>query len=185
MAMAATFTFAAPAPIALAQQVPTTKSLEGVWRITKVVTAGVIDTHPQPSLQIFSRGYYAIIRDNAKEARQASVVAKDSSKLTVEEKLARYDEWAPYAASAGTYEVKGDTLVTHNIVAKNVAGSSLTEEATIKFAGDTFVAAPEAGSALQWPANDLYPCSVTTPRSYPPEGAENALSGSSMQKLFR
>src|SRR5579872_6573575 len=134
---------------ALAQREnPTMTSLEGVWRITKVVTAGVADTHPQPSLQIFSRGYYSLIRVTGSEARQPSPVPKDSSKLTDEEKIARYNEWAPFGASAGTYEVKGNTLITHAIVAKNAGGMTVgaTEEATIqRIDGDTFVATPPPG----------------------------------------
>jgi hypothetical protein len=72
-------------------------------------------------------------------------VPKDPEKLTDAEKIARYDEWAPFAASAGTYEVRGNTLVTHNVVAKMVRGMTLTEQATIKFEGDTFVASPKPG----------------------------------------
>ena len=76
-----------------------------------------------------------------KRARNLPAPKRDPEKLTDAEKLARYDEWAPYAASAGTYEVKGDTLITHNVVAKMVPhGMTLTEQATIKFEGDTFVA---------------------------------------------
>ena len=51
-----------------------------------------------------------------------------------------------FAASASTYEVSGNTLITHNIGAKNVRGMTLTEEATIqKMDGDMFVAAPKPG----------------------------------------
>jgi hypothetical protein len=132
---------------AFAQQgEPTAVSLEGVWKVTKVVQAGVTNTNPQPSLQIFSHGYFTIIRDNGSEARQPSPLPKDAAKLTDAEKIARYDEWAPFAASAGTYEVKGDTLITHNIVAKNVGGNGLTEEATFKFEGNTFVATSKVAS---------------------------------------
>jgi hypothetical protein len=62
------------------------------------------------------------------------------------ETIARYDEWAPFAASAGTYEVTGNKLITHNIAAKNVRGMTLTEEATIQeFSGDMFVASAKPG----------------------------------------
>ena len=61
-------------------------------------------------------------------------------KLTDAERIDRYEEWAPFGASGGTYEVKGDTLITHNIVVKQVRGMTLTEEATIKFEGNSFVA---------------------------------------------
>lgn len=139
------FGFAYSQPAAFAQEAPTAKSFEGVWKITKVVAKGVTDSNPQPSLQIFSRGYFSIIRTNSSEARKASPPSKDPDKLTDAEKIARYDEWAPYAASAGTCEVKGNTLITHNVVAKMVMGMTLTEEATIKFEGNTFVASPMPG----------------------------------------
>ena len=101
-----------------------------------------------PVLQIFSRGYYSLIRVTGGEARQPSPVLKDSSKLTDKEKIARYNEWAPFGASAGTYEVKGNTLITHAIVAKNAGGMTVgaTEEATIqRIDGGTFVATPPPG----------------------------------------
>ena len=144
--VASTFIF--PAQVALAQEAATAKSFEGVWKITKVVDAGRIDTHPQPSLQIFSRGYFSVIRINGSEARRQSPAPKDSAKLTDEEKIARYTEWAPYGASAGTYEVLGNTLITHAIVAKNVQAMTdgATEEATFRFEGNTFVATSKVAS---------------------------------------
>ena len=121
----------------------TAKALEGVWTVTKVVRTGAnagTDDHPQPSLQIFNRGYYSIVRDNAGQPRKAAPDPKDSARLTDAEKLAKYEEWAPFAASAGAYEIKGNTMVTRNLIAKQVKGVGLTEEATIQFAGDTFTA---------------------------------------------
>jgi len=129
---------------AAAERGPTAKSFEGVWRITKVVVPGPdggADTHPQPGLEIFYRGYFTIVRDSSHEQRKASPAAIDPTALTDAEKIARYDEWVPFGASAGTYEVEGNTLITHNIVAKQVRGMTLTEEATIRFEGrGTFVA---------------------------------------------
>jgi hypothetical protein len=126
---------------AFAKSTLTAKSLEGVWRITKVVTNAGTDSHPQPSLEIFYRGYFSIIRDNSSEPRTPSPAPEDPTRLTDSEKVARYDEWAPFGASAGAYEVKGDTIITHNLVAKQVRGVGLTEEATVRFEGsDTFVA---------------------------------------------
>jgi len=140
----ATFTFAFPGQIAFAQEGLSAKSLEGVWKITKVVKAGVTNNNPQPGLTIFSHGYFTLIRVNSNEARQPSPTPKDPAKLTDAEKIARYDEWAPSEASAGTYEVKGNTLIAHFIVAK--AAGRTSEEATIKFEGDTFVASSPPGS---------------------------------------
>ena len=143
IAAVASLAFAGVTAGAAAQEAPTAASLEGVWKVTKVVWTGAdarVDTHPQPGLQIIYRGYYSIVRDNSSEPRKPSPAAKDPANLTDAEKATRYDEWAPFSASAGAYELKGDTLITHNIVAKQVRGMTLTEEATIKFTGDTFVA---------------------------------------------
>jgi hypothetical protein len=144
------FAFNFPAQVAFAQAAPTAKSFEGVWKITKVVDAGGTDTNPQPSLQIFSRGYFSVIRINGSGARQPSPAPKDPSQLTDEEKIARYAEWAPYGASAGTYEVRGNTLITHAIIAKNVEAMTVgaTEEATFKFEGNTFVATSKVASTI-------------------------------------
>ena len=127
---------------ALAQQAgPTAKSFEGVWKITKVVKAGVVDSKPQPGLVIFSRGYFSIVRVNGSAERKEAVV-KNPEKPTDAEKIALHDEWAPFGALAGSYEVRGNTLFTHNFVAKNVRGMTLTEKAASRFEGDTFVAHP-------------------------------------------
>jgi hypothetical protein len=132
LAISAAFVCTVSGQSALAEPAPTAKSFEGVWTVTKVVKTGEdagVNTHPQPSLEIFYRGYYSIVRDNSSEPRQPSPAAQSPTKLTEEEKLARYAEWASFAASAGTYEVKGDRIITHNIVAKNVRGATMTEEA--------------------------------------------------------
>jgi hypothetical protein len=125
----------------------TVKSLEGVWKVTKVVKAGVANTNPQPGLLIFTRGYYSATRVTASEARKQSPAPKDPAHLSDAEKIAFYNEWAGYAASAGTYEVKANTLINHNILAKMVRGMTLTEEAIVlNFDGNSFVAQPKPGN---------------------------------------
>jgi hypothetical protein len=135
-------------PTAFAQQTgPTAESIEGVWKVTKVVQAGVVNANPQPGLLIFTRGYYSATRVTADEARKPSPAPKDPAHLTDAEKIAFYNEWAGYAASAGTYEVKGNTIINHNILAKMVRGMTLTEEAIIlNFDDNSFVATPKPGS---------------------------------------
>jgi hypothetical protein len=132
---------------AIAQEGLTSKSLEGVWKVTKVVQAGVVNNSPQPSLYIFSRGYYSALRVNGSEERKEAPVPKDPTHLTDAEKIAFYNEWAPYAASAGTYEVKGNTMVNHNVLAKMARAMTLTEEAIIRnFDGNSFIAQPKPGN---------------------------------------
>jgi len=132
---------------AFAQAGLTAASLEGVWKVSKVVQAGVVNANPQPGLLIFTRGYYSATRVTANDARKQSPAPKDPAHLTDAEKIAYYDEWAGYAASAGTYEVKGNTIINHNILAKMVRGMTLTEEATIiSFDGNSFTATPKSGN---------------------------------------
>jgi len=135
-------------PAAFAQQAGlTAESLEGVWKVTKVVQAGVINANPQPGLLIFTRGYYSTTRVTANEARKPAPAPVDPAHLTDAEKIAFYNEWVGYAASAGTYEVKGNTIINHNVMAKMVRGMTLTEEAIIlDFDGHSFVAKPKPGS---------------------------------------
>lgn len=125
----------------------TTKDLEGVWKVTKVVKTGPnagTNTHLQASLAIYSGGYFSIVRDDSLEPRKPAPAAKDPKKLTDAEKVAFYDEWAPFIASGGTYEVRGHTIITHNILAKRAAGATATEEADIvQFTGDTYVVRPQ------------------------------------------
>jgi len=129
---------------AFAQPALTAKSLEGVWKVTKIVKAGVADTNPQPVLLIISRGYFSVLRVRA--PRKQAPEPKDPKHLTDAEKIALYEEWAPYGASGGTYEVKGNTWINQNVVAKNVKGMSLKEEAVItKFDGNSITVSGEPG----------------------------------------
>jgi hypothetical protein len=143
----ATTAFTFPGQAAFAQESLTAKSLEGVWKVTKVVQAGVANANPQPGLLIFMRGYYSTTRVTASEARKQAPAPKDPAHLTDAEKIALYDEWAGYGASAGTYEVRGNTIINRNVVAKMVRGMTLTEDAIIqKFDGNSFVASAKPGS---------------------------------------
>jgi hypothetical protein len=127
---------------AFAQQGLTAQYFEGVWRITKVVAPdGVADANPEPGLSIFSGGHFSITRVTSREAREPAPLPANPAQLTDAEKIARHDEWAPFGAAAGTYEMRGDTLVTHNVVAKAARNMTLTEQATIqRIDADTFIA---------------------------------------------
>jgi hypothetical protein len=100
--------------------------LEGVWKVTEVMPPAsnanekaTSITSPQPGLLIFTRGYYSGMAVTANQPRTAAAPAKDPGNLTDAEKIARYEQWAPFIANAGTYEVKGSTLTLHAMVAKN------------------------------------------------------------------
>jgi hypothetical protein len=105
-----------------------TKSLtpavfEGVWKVSEIVTTGAnagTNRNPQPSVVIFTRGYYSYLSVNGTQPRPKFAPAKDPAKLTDAEKIARFEQWSPFTAQSGTYEVKGTTLTRRPTVAKNV-----------------------------------------------------------------
>jgi hypothetical protein len=88
-----------------------TKSpVEGVWRVSEVVTTGAnaaTNSNPQPSVIIFTRGHYSQIAVTGAKPRPPVAPAKDPQKLTDAEKIARFEQWAPFVANSGTYEIKG------------------------------------------------------------------------------
>ncbi len=103
--------------------------IEGVWKIAEVIVPGgnpaakgvtITNTNPQPSLIIFTRGYYSVVNVMEPQPRAAVAPAKDPQNLTDSEKIARYEQWEPFTANSGTYEIKGSTLIRRAIGAKNV-----------------------------------------------------------------
>jgi len=112
---------------ASAASAQTKSPVEGVWKIAELVMPsrnpaekGITITNPQPSLIIFLKGYYSQVLVTAETARAAVAPAKDPQNLTDAEKIARYEQWRPFIATSGTYEIKDQTLIKRAIVAKNV-----------------------------------------------------------------
>jgi hypothetical protein len=122
-------------------------SIEGVWKLTSIVRTGaqpISLTSPRPGYTIYSHGYYATVTDNSTAARTASPPAKDPANPTDAEKLARFAEWAPFQAQAGTYEVKGSTLTRKPDVAKNVGAMATPNVQQITIKGNTLTMISEA-----------------------------------------
>jgi hypothetical protein len=119
--------------LATAQSAP---SLQGAWRVTEIVVTGAnasTNSSPQPGLYVFTRQHYSIVTVNGTTARKAAAAPRDPAKLTDAEKIAQYELWNPFTANSGTYQVKGNTLTTTPLVAKNpgVMGTPATREFTI------------------------------------------------------
>lgn len=127
------FVLVALAATVLAQSKAPT-SLEGVWKVTEESFSGATvstNTNPQPSLLIFTKGYYSFIRVVGLEARTLF----KSTVPTNEEKLTAFDQ---FTASSGSYELAGTTLTIRPIVAKHpnfMAGGS--EKYEVRLEGDT------------------------------------------------
>ena len=80
---------------------------------------------------IFTRGHYSLLSVNGTEPRPKFPPAKDPTKLTDAEKIARFEQWNLFSANSGTFEIKGTTLTRRPIVAKNeqvMANPPITEE---------------------------------------------------------
>lgn len=123
--------------------------IEGVWKVSRVVVTGANPKtwdSPQATVWIFSRGYYSAVEDTSQAGRTAPPPLKEPGKPTDAEKLARYAEWAQFSAAAGTYEIKGSTLIQHPIVAKSLSGLSPADQPSdLKVSGDTAVLVIKSG----------------------------------------
>ena len=115
-------------------------TVEGVWKVAEVVAPGTpaaekaaTATGPQPGLLIFTKGYYSVTLVRGQQARPAVEPPKDPQNLTDAEKLARYEQWQPFTANAGTYEIKGTTITRRPMVAKSVDVMTSTTPVTAEF----------------------------------------------------
>jgi hypothetical protein len=90
--------------------------LEGAWKVMEQTTTGPNGTtnkNPQPGLIIFTGKYFSILMVNGDKPR--AELPQDLNTATAEQFR---DAWR-FIANTGTYEIKGDELTTHLIVAKN------------------------------------------------------------------
>ena len=98
----------------LLAQTAAKKSIEGVWKVAEIVITGAGAsnvTSPQPSLFIFSRGYYSMMSIPGNQPR-ALFKAEDP---TSQEKIVAFDS---FIANTGTYEVAASTLTIRPMVAR-------------------------------------------------------------------
>ena len=110
-----------------------TPSLKGAWRVVEVTgTDGTVNAKPEPGLYIFTDRHYSITR--VTQPRSA-LPEKPSEK----DQLAAF---GPFAANAGTYEVKGTQLMTRPTVAKNpnvMTGKGGTFEVKLEGANTAYI----------------------------------------------
>jgi hypothetical protein len=99
--------------------------IDGVWRITEWIEHGDTITHPQPSLIIFTEGYYSVSMLMA--PRNDSMPSERGRKLTDAEKIERFESWKWFVGISGGYEVKESTIVMHPMVAKDPADTKKSE----------------------------------------------------------
>ena len=109
-------------PLVLTAQSRSAPSFAGAWRVTEVVVTGAnasTNRSPQPGMMLFTGRHYSTVTVNASEARNPLPPLKDPAKPSEAELRERYAHWNPVTAQAGTYEVKGNMLITRPVVAKN------------------------------------------------------------------
>jgi len=110
--------------------------LEGVWQAVEVKRTGPnagTNSNPQPGFYMFTRKHYstvAVISDTPRRQVQ------DAAKATAAELLAM---WGAFVATAGTYDISGDSVTFRPMVAKmpEVMKPGNSAIAQFKLEGDT------------------------------------------------
>ena len=97
----------------------------------------------QPSMYIFAKTHYSLIYVDSDKPRP---VMEDYSKATQEELLSIFVE--NFVANAGTYEVKGDKLTVHPMVAKSPSYMKAGTWSTysMKISGNTMTLVSESSN---------------------------------------
>jgi hypothetical protein len=117
---------------------PKPASIQGVWQVVQINMTGasprtISIPEPRPNLTIVTARHYSHIQIEAEGPRTAP---SDIAKATADELRA---VWGPFGGEAGTYELTGNTITTHPIVAKNPATMAPGAFMTLAFKvqGDT------------------------------------------------
>ena len=149
-------------PGSLARSEPTNRStpaaaLIGVWQVVEVVEApqradiyerGLPIVGPAaPGLYVFTARHYSLTLLNNRGWPRPSL---PTPAPTAEQLLAI---WGPFAANAGPYEIRGDTLITHGVAAKNPRAMGLGHEARVLFrivADSMWVTGLRVGGTMKW-----------------------------------
>jgi lipocalin-like protein len=147
--------------ITVSAQTSTKQSIEGAWKVAEIVVTGPDAenvTSPQPGLVIFARKHYSMMWIPGNQPRS---LFKGDSGPTNEEKVAAYDS---FVANSGTYELKGDTLTLHPIVARspNFMASGRVATYQVKIEATTLSLTPKNAGTATPSANPAAPPSAPT-----------------------
>jgi hypothetical protein len=109
---------AALAVLMVVQSASAQGKLEGVWKVTEVTLSGanplkIAVSSAHPSLMVFTKKYFSFLNIMAADQPRPELPQQSA---TDAQKVAA---WTPVVAWAGTYEVKGNVLMFHTIVAKD------------------------------------------------------------------
>ena len=118
------------AVIAAAQAKPASQpAFEGTWKVAEVHPSGPNaspNMSPQPGLYIFTKKHYSTMTVTGASPRP------DLPQQNVTD-AQRAATWGPFTANSGTYEIKGSTVTTHALVAKNPGVMSASSFTTYEF----------------------------------------------------
>lgn len=87
--------------------------LVGVWKVAEIASPqGNGNSNPQPTVYIFTARHYSHVSVTSATPRPnyTGPAVTDAQ---------RVEMWQPFSATAGTYEVRGETLTMRPLVAKN------------------------------------------------------------------
>ena len=90
--------------------------LTGAWRVTEIAKTGPdasTNSNPQPGLYLFTGKHYSMVIVHGTQPRPD--LNTNNTKATAAELTAA---WSSFTANSGTYEISGQTLSFHPIVAK-------------------------------------------------------------------
>ena len=90
----------------------------GVRRVSELTSMGPNErtlTRPQPGIVIFTPHYYSrnLVTSDAPRPELPPLDKANAKQIA--------DAWGPFTANAGTYEIRGNELMTNRIAAKNPA----------------------------------------------------------------
>ena len=134
---------AALAVLIVVQSASAQGKLEGVWKVTEASMSGpngFKNTNPQPNLWVFTKKHFSTVAVTSDKPRPVQPLEK----ATDAQKVAA---WADFEAWAGTYEVKGTTLTTHDAIAKDPEDMKpgCFGSFDFKFEGNTLILILKAG----------------------------------------
>jgi hypothetical protein len=122
-------------------------TLQGAWKVTEFSTsissASKITTTAQPGIFIFTKKHYSIMFLSIDKPRPEVPLQNptDAQKVAA---------WGPLSANSGSYEIKGTTLTTHPMMAKNPAvmkpGAFVTYD--FKIQGNTLLLTPKESNTV-------------------------------------
>ena len=104
--------------VGIAQRGSASSPVVGVWRVTEYTTTGPNgrkNTSPQPGVRIFTPHYYStnFVTSDAPRPEVPTVDKRTDKDLVA--------AFGPFQAIAGSYEIRGDEILTKTTVAKNPA----------------------------------------------------------------